>query len=109
VTSVDTHQLTDKETTMNTTANAQQLASAVYQAVTADVATYVTNPGGVTRIVMQNGYAFKVTDEDDGLTFWFEDQNGNFSGPHGYVELPGELVVTEAAKIAERLDELASQ
>jgi hypothetical protein len=92
------------------TASSKELASAVYQAVTAEVATYATNPAGVTRIVMQNGYAFKITDEDDnGLTFWFEDQYGDDFGMDGYVELPAELVAVDAAKIAQRLDELATE
>lgn len=100
---------TKGENMSTTTATAEDLASAVYAAVTAEVGAYATNPGGVTRIVVMNGYSFKVTNEDECLTYWFEDQNGEDFDMDGYVELPAELVNAEAAKLAKRLDELAAQ
>lgn len=97
-------------TTRNVTATAKDLAAAVFAAVAAEVGTYTTNPGGVTRIVALNGYSFKVANEDDnGIAYWFEDQNGEDFDMDGYVELPAELVDAEAAKLAKRLDELAGQ
>jgi hypothetical protein len=102
---VEEHDLADAAT-------AEQLASAVYAAMTVDPKVYGSTPDGVQRIVMHNGWALRIAADTEvrnphGISWWMDSPVERLVESDGWDILPTEQLGDAAAKLAAFFEQCA--
>ena len=92
-------------------ATAEQLASAVYDALTVEAQDYDETPDGVHYITI-NGWSLRVFDDTDettpfGISWWIDSPEERGSVSDGWELLPADQVAAQAAILAAQIEKQA--
>jgi len=95
-----------------TPANAEQLADAVYDALSVDAKDYFETPDGVYVIAI-NGWSLRICDDGDdqapnGISWWVDSPEERGSVSDGWEILSIDQVVTEATILARDIERYSS-
>jgi len=87
-------------------ANAERLASAVYEALTIDAQDFFERPDGVQVIIVNNGWTLAISDDTgedapNGLSWWIDSPEEKGIDSDGWEELPAAHVAGQAASLAD--------
>lgn len=98
--------------TTTTYANAEQLASAVYQALTVDVDKYDETPDNVHYITI-NGWSLRIFDDVDetcqhGITWWIDSPDERGVESDGWETLPADQIAAQADVLARLIERRAA-
>ena len=91
--------------TTATAATAEQLASAVYDALTETPLAYDETPDGFERIILRNGWALRINDDGDersphGISWWMDSPEERLVESDGWEILPEDQLADAATKLA---------